>query len=92
MMDLDHANRQLMAALDGIAEGKGLSDSVYVQPWGQTIKIFNALNDAKHLTEPFHAEELATVDRAFKKLGLLRTSNQKSVAANVILKKLTKVD
>jgi len=79
-----------MAALKGIAEGSGLSDSVSVAPYGQSTKIVDALKHAaKHLKEPFHADDLNTVDTAFTKLGLGRTSDRKNNAANAILEALT---
>jgi hypothetical protein len=87
-INLEHTHKRLMAALHGIADGKGLSDSVPVA-YGQTTKIFEALKDAgKHLSEPFHEDDLEIVDRAFKKLGLVRTSDQKNDVANALLKAL----
>jgi hypothetical protein len=84
-MDLDHTHARLMAALQGIAEGKGRRDSVSVQ-FGQTTRIFEALNDAaKYLHEPFHEEDLELVDRAFAKLGRRRVSNKRSEVASEIL-------
>jgi hypothetical protein len=75
-----------MAALQGIAEGKGRGDSVAVQPHGQTTRIFEALNDAaKYLDEPFHEEDLELVDRAFAKLCRKRISNKKNEVALEIL-------
>jgi len=80
-----------MAALKGIAEGRGLSDSVPVPPYGQSTKILNALIDAaKHLNEPFHADDLDAVDRAFTQLGLVRTNDRKNDVANAILNALSK--
>ena len=66
-MDLEHTHARLMAALKGIAEGRGLSDTVTVPPLGTRTKIFNALNDAvKHLDEAFAADNLDLVDAALK--------------------------
>ena len=77
---------QLMAALDGIAAGKGHKDVVTVPGYGQSAKIFEALTDAgDHLKERFHADELALVDAAFKKRGLARTSDQKNEVATALL-------
>lgn len=91
-MDLEYAYRRLMTALAGIAAGKGLSDVVRVPGVGQSTKIFEALNDAvKYLDGPFHADHLDIVDQAFKKLGLVRQSDQISKVANAILKALTGV-
>lgn len=88
-MDFDFANKRLMAALGGIAAGKELKDFVVVPGWGQGRNIFEALNDAvKHLDERFHADEIDTVDRAFEKLELVRTSDRKNVAAKAILEAL----
>jgi hypothetical protein len=88
-IDLDHTHKRLMAALRGIAEGKGLSDTVPVQPFGQSTKIVEALNHAvEHLKEPFHADDLGIVDQAMTKLGLARTSDQKDEIARMILKAL----
>jgi hypothetical protein len=85
-IDLEDTNKRLMAALRGIAEGKRLSDSVPVQPYGRTTKIFEALKDAgEHLKEPFHADHLEIVDQAFEKLGLVRGSGQKNEVAKAIL-------
>ena len=91
-MDLEHTHARLMAALKGIAEGRGLSDSVPVPPsYRQSTKILNALIDAaKHLKEPFHADDLDAVDRAFTQLGLVRTNDRKNDVANAILNALSK--
>ena len=89
VVDLEYAHSRLMAALIGISEGKGLSDSVPVPSsaaYGRNTRIFDALKDAVvYLKEPFHAEDIDTVDRAFKRLKLVRTSDQKNDAANAIL-------
>jgi hypothetical protein len=88
-MDLEYASKRLMAALEGIAAGKTHEEFVAVRGYGQSSKIFDALNDAaKHLNEPFHADDLDTVDQAFTKLGLVRTSDRKNDAANAVLKAL----
>jgi hypothetical protein len=85
-MDLEHTHARLMAALKGIADGKGLSDTVTVPPLGTTTKIFNALNDAvKHLDEAFAADDLDLVDVALKRLNLTRTSDKKNEVARAIL-------
>ena len=88
-VDLEDTNKRLMAAFCGIAEGKGLSDSVPVQPYGRSTKIFEALKDAeRHLREPFSADHLEIVDQAFNKLGLVRGSDQKNEVAKAILEAL----
>jgi hypothetical protein len=90
-MDSEYTHARLMAALKGLADGKTPSDAVQVPPYGQSTKIGNALNDAaKHLNEPFHADDLDTVDKTFKKLGLTRTSDRKNDVANAILKGFTR--
>ena len=88
-MDLEHTHARLIAAFKGIAEGKGLGDTVIVPPLGTTTKIFHALNDAvKHLDETFAADDLELVDQAFKKIDLTRTSDKKNDAARATLKAL----
>ena len=89
-MDLDYANKRLMAALGGIADGKGLSEMVPVPTaFGQYTRIIDALNDAKcPLNEELHADELDVVDRAFKRLNLVRSSNRKNEVAYSILEAL----
>jgi hypothetical protein len=88
-MDLEYTNRRLMAALGGIAAGKAHEEFVAVPGYGESSKIFDALNNAaKYFNEPFHADDLDIVDRAFKKLGLVRTSDRTNDAANAILKAL----
>jgi hypothetical protein len=70
----------------GIARGE---EFVAVPGYGESSKIFDALNNAaKYFNEPFHANDLDIVDRAFKKLGLVRTSDRRNDAANAILKAL----
>jgi hypothetical protein len=86
-MNLEHANKRLMAALGGIAAGKKHKDFVDVE-YGQPSRIFNALNDAAHLQEDFHAEEFDTVDRALKKLNLACSSARKNEVAKAILETL----
>jgi hypothetical protein len=78
------------AARCGIAEGKGLSDTVPVQPIGQSTKLFDALNDAiKYLNETFHADDLEIVDRALTKLGLTRMCDRKDEIARTVLRALS---
>ena len=76
-----------MAALKGIAEGKHVSDTVSVQPYGTSTKIFTALSDAaKHLDEPFADDDLALVDQANERVGLKRIDNKKNDIALAILR------
>ena len=79
-----------MAALEGLAAGKKVSDSIRVRPYGRSAKIIEALKDAaQHLNESFHAEHLEIVDAAFRKLGLVRTSDKKNEVANAILRSVS---
>jgi hypothetical protein len=88
-MDLDHTHARLIAALKGVAEGKTLSDSVPVAPYGTSTKICTALRDgAQYLNESFHDEHLGLVDAALNKLGLVLASTQKCDVANAILRAL----
>jgi hypothetical protein len=85
-VDLEHVNKALMAALNGIAAGKDHTQSVSVQPFGVTSKISDALDNAvRHLQEPFHAEDIDRVDQAFKRLGLVRSSDRKDEVARALL-------
>lgn len=88
-IDLEHTHMRLMAALKGLSEGKGLDDFVVVPPYGQQTKIASALNDAaRHLIEPFHADDMEIVDAAFNKIGLSRTSTKKNEVAAAIIRAL----
>jgi hypothetical protein len=90
-MDLEYANKRLMAALVGIAAGKTHEHFVTVPGFGQSSKIFDALNDAaKYLDEEFQLEELTVVDRAMRKLKLVRPSTRKDEVAKAILNALIK--
>jgi hypothetical protein len=84
-MDIkEQSHNDLMAALRGIAAGKGHTQSV--NAYGASVKIFDALNNAmKYLPEPFHADDMDAVDKAFKQLGLVRTSDRKDEAARTLL-------
>lgn len=86
-MNLDHIHARLLAALKGIAEGKDVRDTVAVQPYGSSTKIFTALNDAaKHLDESFADDDLALVDQANERVGLKRAGNKKNDIALAILR------
>jgi hypothetical protein len=89
-MDLDYAHERLMAALKGIADGKGLEDHVPVggQGIGKTTSIVSALNEALKLDDHFHADHLPAVDRAFKALNLLRPSARKADVAAALLQSM----
>lgn len=87
-MNADYTHSRLMAALKGLAEGKGRDDVVGVPGFGQQTKILAALIDAQHLKEPFHADHLDVVDAAFLKLGLTRTSVRKDEIAKVVISSL----
>ncbi len=82
-VDLDYLNKRLLTAFVGIADGKGLNDVVVVEC--KQANILNALNDAvTYFDEEFHADHLDTVDRAYSKLQLVRTSQKKNVVAKEI--------
>ena len=74
-----------MAALGGIAAGKGHCDLVEVPEVGTTIKILYAVQRAvQFLYEPFEQ----VVDRAYAKLGETRQSIRKNEVALEILEAL----
>jgi hypothetical protein len=87
----EQAHRELITALRGIANGKGLADSV--PTYGASVKIGNALeNAAIYLKEDFHPDgDMGTVDAALQKLGLVRTSNRKDDIAQTLLAHLHEV-
>jgi hypothetical protein len=88
-MDRTRTHARLMAALIGLAAGKHIGDTVTTQPLGTTTKIFTALSDAaKGLDETFDDDDLALVDRAFKRLGLQRNGNKKNEVALAVLNAL----
>ena len=84
-MDKEQAHNALMAALRGIAAGKGHTEMISV--YGASVKIFDGLNNAvKYLPEHFHADDdMDTVDKAFKQCGLVRTSDRKDEVARTLL-------
>jgi hypothetical protein len=83
---MEHKRNALMAALNAVAAGKDHEKWVVVPPSGTSATVFEALNDAlKYLHEPFHADHLDTVDLAFAKLGLKRTSDRKDKVARALL-------
>ena len=83
-MDIEQAHNTLMAALRGIAAGKGHAEAV--STYGASVRIFDALNNAmRYLPESFHADDMNTVDEAFKKLRLVRTSDRKDEIARTLL-------
>jgi hypothetical protein len=88
-MDKEQAHNALMAALRGIAAGKGHTETVPMM-YGESIKIFHALKNAvRYLPEPFHADDLDTVDEAFKRCGVERTSDRKDEVAQALLAHFT---
>ncbi len=91
-MDIEHIHWALMAALHGIAAGKGLRDAI--PTYGASVKIYDALNDAiEYLHEPFHADvEWGVIDQAFKRVGLEHTSDRKDEIAQALLARLRAVE
>jgi hypothetical protein len=83
-MDLEYAYKRLIAALHGVAAGKGILDVVEVPSYGQQAHISFALADAGSLEETFHADHLSVVDEAFSKLGRTRPSNRIDVCAEAL--------
>ena len=85
-MDPDYLHRRLLAAITGIADGKGLEDYV---PVDRPTHVVGALIDAiSYLPDHFHADDLAVVDCAFERLSLARPSDWKADVAAVLLRKL----
>jgi hypothetical protein len=83
-MDKEQAHNALMAALRGVAAGKGHAEAVLT--YGASVKIFDGLNNAvKYLPEPFHADDLDAVDKAFEQCGLVRASERKGEVARTLL-------
>jgi hypothetical protein len=83
-MNLEKTHNAFMIALRGIAAGKGHTESVSTD--GPFVKIFGALNNAAmYLPEPFHADDLDIVDKAFKRCGLVRKSDRKDEVAIALL-------
>jgi hypothetical protein len=65
-----------MAAIEGIAKGKGLTEIVGVQPWGMRARIGEALHEARaSLRDAFVADHTDFVDLAFYKFGAKRPSD-----------------
>jgi hypothetical protein len=83
-MDLEYAHKRLIAALHGVAAGKGTLDVVEVRPFGRQAHIGLALADAGLLEGTFHADHLSVVDEAFSKLGRTRPSNRIDVCAEAL--------
>jgi hypothetical protein len=79
----EQADRALMIALAGIADGKVHTE--WVGTFGASVRIFDALKGALNLPEPFHADHMHLVDRAFEKRGLRRTSDRKDLVAGALL-------
>jgi hypothetical protein len=74
-VNFEQVHAELMAALDGIAAGKGHYDFVEVPQTGTAIKIFDAVQRAvQFLYEPFDPNDIHVVDRAYAKLGKIRQS------------------
>ena len=64
-VNFEQVHAELMAALGGIAAGKGHSDLVEVPGVGTTIKILYAVQRAvQFLYEPFEPNDIQVVDRA----------------------------
>ena len=64
-----------MAAVDGIAAGKGRYDLVEIRRVGTTTKIFDAAKSAvQFFYEPFEPKDMEVGDRAYAKFGETRRS------------------
>ena len=88
-INFEQVHAELMAALDGVAGGKGPCDFVEVPQVGTTTKIFDAVQRAvQFLYEPFEPHDIDVVDRAYAKLGKTRQSNQQNEVALEILEAL----
>jgi hypothetical protein len=64
----EFAYEKLMAAIDGIIAGKGLSDHI-VYDYGRLFEIGKVLMDARDLDGEFSASHIDTVKAVFAKLG-----------------------
>jgi hypothetical protein len=83
-MNKEHFHNDFIVALRGIAAGKDHTESI--STFGASVKIFDALNNAvKHLPEPLHADDIEIVDEAFKRRGLVRTTDRKDEIARALL-------
>ena len=81
-INFEQVHAGLMAALDGIAAGKGHFDFVEVPQVGTTTKIFDAVQRAvQFLYEPFEPNDIDVVERAYAKLGKTRQSIQQNEIA-----------
>ena len=88
-INFEQVHAELMAALDGVAGGKGPCDFVAVPQVGTTTKIFDAVQRAvQFLYEPFEAHDIDVVDRAYAKLGKTRQSIRQNEVALEILEAL----
>jgi hypothetical protein len=87
----DYLHRRLMAAIRAIADGKGLEDHVPIvgPEIDRPTHVVGALNDAiSYLPDRFGPEDIPVVDRAFARLRLERSSDQKGEVAAALLRKL----
>jgi hypothetical protein len=83
-MDLEYAYKRLIAALHGVAAGKGIFDVVKVPSFGQQAHMALALADAELLEGTFPADHLSVVDGAFSKLGQTRPSDRIDMGAGAL--------
>jgi hypothetical protein len=64
-VNFEQVHAELMAALEGIAAGKGHCDFIEVLPVGTTTKIFDALQRAvQFLCEPFESNATETAQKS----------------------------
>ncbi|MGM4965761.1 hypothetical protein AB7714_19855 [Tardiphaga sp. 1201_B9_N1_1] len=90
-MDLDYIHCQFMAAIKGIANGKGLAEVVAVPPFGQQVRIGQALSAAgEHLSVAFHDEDADSINAAFHAFGASRSSDRID-ACSISLMELSKM-
>jgi hypothetical protein len=81
----DFAHASVLAALQGVADGKQIDQHVTTPSFGKPMRIFDALNGGIKLDGVFHADHLDVVDRAFTKIGRERPSNKIGEVARAIL-------
>ena len=87
-VNLEQVHAELMAALEGIAAGKGHRDLVEVPRVGPTKILYAVQRAVQFLYEPCEPNDIDIVDRAYAKLGKIRQSSRKNEVALEILEAL----
>lgn len=86
-VNLEYDHKLLIAALQGIAAGKGPRDWQAIDnDYGRKTEIMEAHYRGTHLHESFGDDALELVDKAFAKLGVTRPSNRKDECAFALIK------